>query len=863
MHGFVLFFLQYEKLVIGKDLKIVKVEFTTEGRKVPLQKIRQDLLQKHAPFLRKNTSNHYEMSETEVKSRLKDLGEHKENENLEEMKLRLTSYETTRHLMIWLDNSTVANHGYLLCLVTCLYDPAVFYTDEEYKALKGKDVDIQKEIEKPEVHFIARCSSGDEEQLTYSETRLECVQQLKSSIKIGDVEYEDKMRFFHGDNPARAHEAGQQKGGNYFCSTCEVHSIMTDDVTHILNCKIVTLEERQESIMSGKISLHNSKVQKTKPLSGLKKHELEQELASRGIYDGGRKDELQSLLNKEMRGKQRVPALLFNNPQGRLSELCLQDYEILPCEPLHDVGHHIENVFTELPFHLKEQEAKAIEESMDLCLGSKDSKRTADYRSALVKTAGYIMQHHIMSDKPLAIINSLVEMQRILYAPDSQRSPSLILRYCNQSWLHSILLAELVQKPKKLTRRKLFGVYFHNLSAHASLMLRLISGQASNAEQQERMFNHVKRITRSTSNYHAEQIIPNLFVRLQAEKEMSLHSDDVSQQQAEISYLTRSLPPPANTKISFSFIQRYRGAWQAHLQRISDFLLEGKGVWWKRDGKNIVFNDVVDCPSIADHGPQLHHFRSRSLKEEEAYLLECWRQCLANDIPIPAEAIKIDDEKENTVSTIERSLVQDENTTVHHPAAAFTIDEEDHLAPPETILDVQLSKDEIIILEEAEISQTQDDTSTTSTQQRDLNPIKPDIATPKDTQMPHQTCETVEIYPLQTRLAKAIAVVLGNIKEVQKLDRRRCALKDILKSKKDMGKEKAIKNYESLLVPLQTKVLAEKSKVKEQFDKWEKAYYAENQKAATYDVIKNDKLASVLLKKIKYADAILKEGMEI
>ena len=143
-----------------------------------------------------------------------------------------------------------------------------------------------------------------------------------------------------------------------------VNSFMTDDLAHVLNCKVVTLEEGQKSIMSGKISLRNSMDQKTKPLSGLKKHELEQELESRGIYDDGRKDELQSFLNKEMRGKQRVPALLFNNPQASLSELCLQEYEILPCEPLHDVGHHIENVFTELPAHLKDQESKVIEESL-------------------------------------------------------------------------------------------------------------------------------------------------------------------------------------------------------------------------------------------------------------------------------------------------------------------------------------------------------------------------------------------------------------------------------------------------------------------------------------------------------------------
>ena len=188
-----------------------------------------------------------------------------------------------------------------------------------------------------------------------------------------------------------------------------------------------------------------------------------------------------------------------------------------------------------------------------------------------------------MSDKPLAIICSLVEMQRILYAPDSQRSPSLILRYCNQSWLDSILLTELIQKPKKLTRRKLFGVYFHNLSAHASLMLRLISGQASNAEQQERMFNQVKRITQSTSNYSPKQMIPNLFVRIQAEKEMGLHSDDASQQKDEISNLAKSLPPPTNTRIPLHLVKQHNSDWQAHLQRISDFLLEGESVWWCTD----------------------------------------------------------------------------------------------------------------------------------------------------------------------------------------------------------------------------------------------------------------------------------------
>ena len=34
----------------------------------------------------------------------------------------------------------------------------------------------------------------------------------------------DIARFFKGDSPARQFEAGQQKGGNFFCTSCSIHS---------------------------------------------------------------------------------------------------------------------------------------------------------------------------------------------------------------------------------------------------------------------------------------------------------------------------------------------------------------------------------------------------------------------------------------------------------------------------------------------------------------------------------------------------------------------------------------------------------------------------------------------------------------
>ena len=131
----------------------------------------------------------------------------------------------------------------------------------------------------------------------------------------------------------------------------------------------------------------NSIQQKGKPLHRLTKAQLKQELASRGIFNDGNKTQQQRYLNKEIRGKQRLPVLIYNNPIAKLQDLGRQDYEIL-----HDIGHHIDNIFTEVPSHMSAPGAEAMEDSIKLCLRNKDSKRTADFRSELIKTTGYVQQ---------------------------------------------------------------------------------------------------------------------------------------------------------------------------------------------------------------------------------------------------------------------------------------------------------------------------------------------------------------------------------------------------------------------------------------------------------------------------------------
>ena len=75
------------------------------------------MLEKHKVYMRINSDTiHENMSVTEVEERLDALGELSRDEHLEEKEMRekLINLERTRNLLVWLNNSTVANHGYLV-----------------------------------------------------------------------------------------------------------------------------------------------------------------------------------------------------------------------------------------------------------------------------------------------------------------------------------------------------------------------------------------------------------------------------------------------------------------------------------------------------------------------------------------------------------------------------------------------------------------------------------------------------------------------------------------------------------------------------------------------------------------------------
>ena len=63
----------------------------------------------------------------------------------------------------------------------------------------------------------------------------------------------------------------------------------------------------------------------------------------------------------------------------------LTDYEMLLCEPLHDVSKHIENIFEELPGHLDKEDALLFIETIEAAHGQTEVIRGVDNRMVIIK----------------------------------------------------------------------------------------------------------------------------------------------------------------------------------------------------------------------------------------------------------------------------------------------------------------------------------------------------------------------------------------------------------------------------------------------------------------------------------------------
>ena len=132
---------------------------------------------------------------------------------------------------------------------------------------------------------------------------------------------------------------------------------------------------------------------------------------------GKKKEDLDHCLKEILKGVQRVPTLLLLNPTQSLTELNLQHYTVLDCEPLHDLKGHLIYLTKEL---LDPETSKSTQEVIFACVS--DNMTCAVYRVLIMQLLLHLkkqnVQGEILSRQPF----------KFHYLPAEHRSPKMILQ---------------------------------------------------------------------------------------------------------------------------------------------------------------------------------------------------------------------------------------------------------------------------------------------------------------------------------------------------------------------------------------------------------------------------------------------------
>ena len=106
-----------------------------------MKTIREKVLRKQKSYMRILPDEFYENnSRDDILKEFERIKEHipsLNNLSLESLSQKLKAIQRTRHFGFWHDGSTLSNHGHLLMMIVVMYDPAIFYTSQEYKEKTG------------------------------------------------------------------------------------------------------------------------------------------------------------------------------------------------------------------------------------------------------------------------------------------------------------------------------------------------------------------------------------------------------------------------------------------------------------------------------------------------------------------------------------------------------------------------------------------------------------------------------------------------------------------------------------------------------------------------------------------------------
>ena len=189
-----------------------------------------------------------------------------------------------------------------------------------------------------------------------------------------------------------------------------MHESMMDNQAHTLQ-----QEEIQQMATQGKWERCQAS---SNPLTSSEYNLLREELHACGNFETDKwKDVLKATLKRNLRAI-RVPTIMLLNPTCKHSDLNLDEYEMLDCEPMHDLKGHLFNMNKKLPYLLTRDVRKSCE---DIIVATVSVKMTWADRVLILQ-----LYLHLRQEKSTkCILNPLetaIQILQILYLPAEERT---------------------------------------------------------------------------------------------------------------------------------------------------------------------------------------------------------------------------------------------------------------------------------------------------------------------------------------------------------------------------------------------------------------------------------------------------------
>ena len=198
--------------------------------------------------------------------------------------------------------------------------------------------------------------------------------------------------------------------------------------------------------------------------------------------------------------------------ESALGDLNLQNYEVLPFEPLHDLKGYLGSVLRILPSVIRNG---ALKKKVSIYLETVWKKAHlygSNLREALIEVA-YLFVSSPESNDTTAVrkyVMCLVQISKILYSFDMTRSPKQCLQFYNCAFtVHELHL-------------ELFGTamatqYFHALLLHGPQQHEVVCSRSVNTENEEQPFKSAANAAKCTDR-KPQNMLPTVLKRLKVKR---------------------------------------------------------------------------------------------------------------------------------------------------------------------------------------------------------------------------------------------------------------------------------------------------------------------------------------------------------